>query len=50
MATHLTPEEMKAFVRRHFEDFVNNKKAEVNGLTPAPFRFIAHYTNEENLT
>jgi predicted ester cyclase len=29
MATHLTPEEMKAFVRQHFEDFVNNKKAEV---------------------
>jgi len=26
MATHLTPEEMKAFVRQHFEDFVNNKK------------------------
>ena len=29
MATHLTPEEMKAFVRQHFEEFVNNKKAEV---------------------
>ncbi len=50
MTSHLTPEEMKAFVRRHFEDFVNNKKAEVDGITPATLRFIAHYTNEENLT
>ncbi len=36
MTTHLTPEEMKAFVRQHFEDFVNNKKAEVirHNMTP----------------
>src|SRR5260370_39405237 len=36
MATHLIPEEMKAFVRQHFEDFVNNKKAEVirRNMTP----------------
>ena len=29
MATTLSSEEMKRFVRRHFEDFVNNQKAEV---------------------
>ncbi len=29
MATHLTTDEMKAIVRRHFDDFVNNRKAEV---------------------
>ncbi len=29
MATHLTTDEMKAFVRRHFDDFVDNEKAEV---------------------
>ena len=29
MATHLTTDDMKAFVRQHFEDFVNNKRAEV---------------------
>ncbi len=29
MATHLTADEMKAFVRQHFDDFVNNEKAEV---------------------
>jgi len=29
MAEQLTSDEMKAFVRQHFEDFVNNKKAEV---------------------
>ncbi len=36
MATQLTPEEMKVFVRQHFEDFVNNKKAEVirRNMTP----------------
>jgi predicted ester cyclase len=36
MATQLTPDEMKAFVRQHFEDFVNNKKAEVirHNMTP----------------
>jgi predicted ester cyclase len=36
MATQLSPEEMKAFVRQHFEDFVNHKKAEVSrhNMTP----------------
>ncbi len=29
MPTSLSTEEMKAFVRQHFEDFVNNQKAEV---------------------
>jgi len=29
MPTSLTPDEMKAFVRRHFEDFVNNQQAAV---------------------
>ena len=29
MPTHLSPAEMKARVRSHFEDFVNNQKAEV---------------------
>jgi predicted ester cyclase len=29
MATTLSPAEMKEFVRRHFEDFVNGRKAEV---------------------
>ena len=29
MATTLSTAEMKAFVRQHFEDFVNNRKAEV---------------------
>jgi predicted ester cyclase len=29
MATTLSPREMKDFVRRHFEDFVNNQTAEV---------------------
>jgi predicted ester cyclase len=28
VATTLSTEEMKAIVRQHFEDFVNNKKAE----------------------
>jgi predicted ester cyclase len=36
MPTQLTLDEMKAFVRQHFEDFVNNKKAEVirHNMTP----------------
>jgi predicted ester cyclase len=36
MATHLTPEAMKAVVRQHFEEFVNHKKAEVirQNMTP----------------
>jgi len=29
VGTDLTPEEMKALVRRHFEGFVNNQRAEV---------------------
>jgi predicted ester cyclase len=29
MATQLTPDEMKALVRQHFDDFVNNHMAEV---------------------
>ena len=29
MATRLTPEQMKAIVRNHFEDFVNRRKPEV---------------------
>src|SRR5579863_872530 len=29
MATALTPAQQKDFVRKHFEDFVNNRKAEV---------------------
>ena len=29
MATSLSPSEMKALVRSHFDDFVNNQKAEV---------------------
>ena len=29
MATSLSTSEMKALVRKHFEDFVNNQKAEV---------------------
>lgn len=29
MATKLTPEQMKQFVRQHFEDFVNNRNASV---------------------
>ncbi len=35
MPTNLTPEEMKAKVRSHFEDFVNNRKPEVirNNMT-----------------
>ena len=27
MATHLTPDQMKQFVREHFEDFVNKRNA-----------------------
>ena len=29
MATTLTPQQMKDFVRNHFEDFVNKRKADV---------------------
>ena len=36
MPTTLTPDEMKVFVRRHFEDFVNNRNAAVihQNMTP----------------
>jgi predicted ester cyclase len=41
MVTSLSTEEMKALVRRHFEDFVNNQKAEVirQNMTPG---FLDH--------
>lgn len=41
MGTDLTPEEMKALVRRHFEGFVNNQRAEVirENMTPG---FLDH--------
>jgi hypothetical protein len=29
MAKNLTPDQMQRFVRQHFEDFVNNRKASV---------------------
>jgi predicted ester cyclase len=41
VATDLNPEEMKAFVRRHFEDFVNNQRAEVIRENMAP-DFLDH--------
>ena len=41
MGTDLNPEEMKAFVRRHFEDFVNNQRAEVIRKNMAP-DFLDH--------
>ncbi len=36
MATNMTTEEMKAFVRRHFEDFVNAKRSSAirENMTP----------------
>ncbi|SRR5579871_100284 len=36
MPTNLTPEQMKQFVRNHFEDFVNNRNAAVirRNMTP----------------
>jgi predicted ester cyclase len=36
VATDLTPDQMKAFVRDHFEDFVNRRKAAVirKNMTP----------------
>ncbi len=36
MPTNLTPDQMKKFVREHFEDFVNNRNAEVirKNMTP----------------
>lgn len=41
MATELGPEEMKAHVRRHFEDFVNNQRPEVIRENMAP-DFLDH--------
>jgi predicted ester cyclase len=41
VATDLKPEEMKAFVRRHFEEFVNNQHAEVIRENMAP-DFLDH--------
>src|SRR5215469_13561538 len=41
MATQFTLEEMKAFVRQHFDDFVNQKKAEVIRRNMSP-DFIDH--------
>ena len=36
MATHMTPDQMKQFVREHFEDFVNRRNAAVirKNMTP----------------
>ena len=36
MATGLTPDQMKQFVREHFEDFVNKRNASVirKNMTP----------------
>ena len=36
LATHLTPDQMKQFVRDHFEDFVNKRKTDVihKNMTP----------------
>jgi predicted ester cyclase len=36
MPTHLTPDQMKQFVRSHFEEFVNRQNAEVirTNMTP----------------
>jgi predicted SnoaL-like aldol condensation-catalyzing enzyme len=36
MATHLTPDQMKQFVREHFEDFVNRRNPAVirKNMTP----------------
>jgi predicted ester cyclase len=36
MATELTLEQMKALVRKHFDDFVNNRKAEVIRVNMTP--------------
>lgn len=36
MATHLTPEQMKRFVREHFEDFVNRRNAAAIRRNMAP--------------
>jgi len=41
MTTSLTPEEMKQFVRRHFEDFVNQQIPEVIRANMAP-DFVDH--------
>ena len=41
MGTDLNPVEMKAIVRQHFEDFVNNRRAEVIWKNMAP-GFLDH--------
>ena len=41
MGTDLNPEEMKSYVRRHFEDFVNNQRAQVIRENMAP-DFLDH--------
>lgn len=41
MGTDLNTEEMKAFVRQHFEDFVNNRRAEAIRKNMAP-DFLDH--------
>jgi hypothetical protein len=40
MATHLTPEQMKQFVRDHFEDFVNKQDAAAIKRNVAPDFFV----------
>lgn len=41
MTAKLSPDEMKSFVRQHFEDFVNNRKAEVIHSNMSP-DFLDH--------
>ena len=41
LPTHLTLEEMKTFVRNHFEDFVNKRKADVIRINMTP-DFLDH--------
>jgi predicted ester cyclase len=41
VGTDLSPDEMKAFGRRHFEDFVNNQRAEVIRENMSP-DFVDH--------
>lgn len=40
MPTHLTADEMKALIRQHFEDFVNNKRAKLIATTWSLFSGI----------
>lgn len=41
MATQLTPEQMKSFIRRHFDEFVNDRNAEVFRANATP-GFLDH--------